>query len=322
MPPGRRRSRKTTTIWRAQLARRGVDIETLVERAQAFRVAVPSWGVGTGRHAVRALPRSRASPATSSRSSRTARSSSSSALHARASRCTSPGTAATILADLRASAQARGLYFDSMNSNTFQDQPGQPLSYKFGSLTPHRRGRAAAGHRAQPRMPRARRERSARARTRCGSATAATFPGQLHFRRALDRYLDSLRAIYRALPDGWRLFIEHKLYEPAFYSTVLNDWGTSYYCARELGDRARARSSISGTTRPNVNIEHDRGAPDPVRQARRVPLQRQQVRRRRPRCRLDQAVSAVPDLQRARRCRAAKACRVSTPPTCSTSRTT
>ena len=31
-----------------QLARRGVDIERLVERAAAFRVAVPSWGVGTG----------------------------------------------------------------------------------------------------------------------------------------------------------------------------------------------------------------------------------------------------------------------------------
>src|SRR2546428_6904618 len=31
-----------------QLARRGVDIEKLTERAMAFRVAVPSWGVGTG----------------------------------------------------------------------------------------------------------------------------------------------------------------------------------------------------------------------------------------------------------------------------------
>jgi L-rhamnose isomerase/sugar isomerase len=31
-----------------QLRRRGVEIERLVERAIAFRVAVPSWGVGTG----------------------------------------------------------------------------------------------------------------------------------------------------------------------------------------------------------------------------------------------------------------------------------
>ena len=31
-----------------QLARRGLDIEALVTRAAAFRVAIPSWGVGTG----------------------------------------------------------------------------------------------------------------------------------------------------------------------------------------------------------------------------------------------------------------------------------
>src|SRR6266487_2668547 len=31
-----------------QLARRGADIERLTERALAFKVAVPSWGVGTG----------------------------------------------------------------------------------------------------------------------------------------------------------------------------------------------------------------------------------------------------------------------------------
>ena len=28
-----------------------------------------------------------------------------------------------------------GLGFDAVNSNTFQDQPGQALSYKFGTLT-------------------------------------------------------------------------------------------------------------------------------------------------------------------------------------------
>ena len=45
-----------------QLARRGVDAEALVERAMAFRVAVPSWGLGIGRHTVRALSDSRRAP--------------------------------------------------------------------------------------------------------------------------------------------------------------------------------------------------------------------------------------------------------------------
>ena len=51
-----------------------------------------------------------------------------------------------------------------------------------------------------------------------------------------------------------RVFIEHKLYEPAFYSTVLNDWGISYYCARELGDRVSCLVDL-GHHAPNVNIE-------------------------------------------------------------------
>jgi L-rhamnose isomerase/sugar isomerase len=76
----------------------------------------------------------------------------------------------------------------------------------------------------------------------------------MHFRRALERYLESAREIYNALPDEWRVFLEHKLYEPAFYSTVINDWGTSYYCARELGPKAFCLVDL-GHHAPNVNIE-------------------------------------------------------------------
>ena len=64
------------------------------------------------------------------------------------------------------------------------------------------------------------------------------FPGQTNFRHALERYLDSMREIYTRMPDDWRLFIEHKMFEPAFYSTVISDWGTSYHCATELGEKA------------------------------------------------------------------------------------
>jgi L-rhamnose isomerase/sugar isomerase len=80
------------------------------------------------------------------------------------------------------------------------------------------------------------------------------FPGQVHARRALDRYLESLHDIYRALPSGCRLFLEHKLYEPAFYSTVINDWGTSYACAQALGERAFSLVDL-GHHAPNINVE-------------------------------------------------------------------
>jgi L-rhamnose isomerase / sugar isomerase len=80
------------------------------------------------------------------------------------------------------------------------------------------------------------------------------FAGQHHFRRVLELYLDSMRDIYKALPSDWRLFIEHKFYEPAFYSTVINDWGVSYHCARELGPQAFCLVDL-GHHAPNVNIE-------------------------------------------------------------------
>jgi L-rhamnose isomerase/sugar isomerase len=140
-----------------------------------------------------------------------------------------------------------------MNSNTFQDQPEQLLSYKFGSLTHTDAAvrRQAVEHNLH----------CIALGTKLGARShtvwigdGGNFPGQVHLRHALERYLDSLREIYRGLPGGWRLFIEHKLYEPAFYSTVLNDWGTSYHCVRELGEHAFSLVDL-GHHAPNVNIE-------------------------------------------------------------------
>ena len=240
-----------------QLARRGIDIEQMVARAAAFRVAIPSWGVGTGgtrfaRFPGPGEPRTlleklddcgivqalvRVTPEIS--------------LHIPWDKpaADGPGDAAGI----RAKLLALGLSIASMNSNTFQDQPGQALSYKFGSLshTDAAVRRQAIEHNLEC--------------LAIGCALGATshtvwigdggnFPGQIHFRRAIDRYIESLRAIYADLPEGWRLFIEHKCYEPAFYSTVLNDWGTSYLCARAVGDRCLSLVDL-GHHAPNVNIE-------------------------------------------------------------------
>jgi L-rhamnose isomerase/sugar isomerase len=235
-----------------RLARRGVDAETLVERAMAFTAAVPTWGLGAGgtrfaRFAMPGEPRNvfekledcevvfrltHATPGVS--------------IHV-------PWDKTENTAELRAFAHARGLFVDSTNSNTFQDHPGQRLSYKFGSLshTDAAVRQQAIEHNLECLAIGA--ALGARAHT-VWIGDGGNFPGQLHVRRALDRYLDSMHAIYRALPDNCRLFLEHKFYEPAFYSTVLNDWGTSYYCARELGDRAFSLVDL-GHHGPNVNVE-------------------------------------------------------------------
>lgn len=235
-----------------QLARRGADAETLVERAMAFRVAVPSWGLGSGgtrfaRFAIPGEPRNVFEKLEDAEVvCKLVRSTPGVSLHLPWDRTDNP-------AELRAFARARGLFFDSMNSNTFQDQPGQPLSYKFGSLSHTDSGvrRQAIDHNLE--CLETGLALGARAHT-VWIGDGGNFPGQQHFRRALERYLDSLKEIYAALPGDWRLFIEHKFYEPAFYSTVLNDWGTSYYCARELGDRAFSLVDL-GHHGPNVNVE-------------------------------------------------------------------
>ncbi|MEN3332191.1 MAG: L-rhamnose isomerase / sugar isomerase [Blastocatellia bacterium] len=234
------------------LRRRNIEIEDLTARAQAFRVAVPSWGVGTGGTRFARFPGlgeprdiyekledcaaifklARATPAIS--------------LHI-------PWDKPDDAAQLREFATERGLHFDAMNSNTFQDQPWQKLSYKFGSLThPDREvRRQAIEHNLE--CIEIGKLLGSKAHT-VWIGDGGNFPGQMHFRRALERYLESLGEIYAALPDDWRVFIEHKLYEPAFYSTVINDWGTSYYCARELGPKAACLVDL-GHHAPNVNIE-------------------------------------------------------------------
>jgi L-rhamnose isomerase / sugar isomerase len=234
------------------LWRRKVDIEDLVARAQSFRVAVPSWGVGTGGTRFARFPGTgeprdiyekledcgtifklvRSTPAVS--------------LHIPWDKPDDPS-------DLREFARARGLRFDAMNSNTFQDRAGQKLSYKFGSLThpdPEVR-RQAVEHNVE--CIEIGRVLGSKSHT-VWIGDGGNFPGQIDFRMSLERYLESAREIYRALPDDWRMFLEHKLYEPAFYSTVINDWGTSYYCARELGPKAFCLVDL-GHHAPNVNIE-------------------------------------------------------------------
>ena len=69
-------------------------------------------------------------------------------------------------------------------------------------------------------------------------ADGTNYPGQDDLRRRRHRLLESLQAIYGALPGGMRLLIEYKFFEPAFYATDLPDWGTSLLMAQKLGPQA------------------------------------------------------------------------------------
>lgn len=140
-----------------------------------------------------------------------------------------------------------------MNSNTFQDQPGQEHSYRSGSLSATDvsvREQAVTHNIDCIEIGKALGSEALTVWVGDGS----NFPGQQDFTRSFDRYLDSTASIYAALPDSWRMLLEHKMFEPAFYSTVISDWGSSLMAAQELGPKAQCLVDL-GHHAPNVNIE-------------------------------------------------------------------
>ncbi|MBD0285452.1 MAG: sugar isomerase, partial [Flavisolibacter sp.] len=82
----------------------------------------------------------------------------------------------------------------------------------------------------------------------------SSFPGQLNFRKAFQRTLESLQEVYAALPEDWKMFVEYKACEPNFYSMTVGDWGQSYLYATKLGPKAYTLVDL-GHHLPNANIE-------------------------------------------------------------------
>lgn len=233
------------------LDRRGINIAAIKSKVAKYGVAVPSWGVGTGGTRFARFPGTgeprdifdklddcgvinqltRATPSVS--------------LHF-------PWDAQPA-ADLNSKAEEVGLTFDAMNSNTFQDQENQLHSYKFGSLshTDAATRQQAVDHNIA--CIALGREIGSKALT-IWVGDGSNFPGQTNFTRQFERYLDATRQVYNALPDDWTLLTEHKMYEPAFYSTVVQDWGTNLLIAQQMGDKAKCLVDL-GHHAPNVNIE-------------------------------------------------------------------
>jgi L-rhamnose isomerase/sugar isomerase len=154
---------------------------------------------------------------------------------------------------IRSLATQYGLRFDAMNSNTFQDQPGQELSYKFGSLQHVDRSvrKQAIDHNIEVNQYGI--DLGSTALT-VWLADGSCFPGQLNFRQAFERTLESLKEIYNSLPSDWKMFVEYKAFEPNFYSMTVGDWGQSLLYTQKLGPKAKVLVDL-GHHLPNANIE-------------------------------------------------------------------
>ncbi|WP_276755457.1 L-rhamnose catabolism isomerase [Pseudoalteromonas marina] len=235
-----------------KLARNDINIEDITEKAQAFQIAVPSWGTGTGgtrfaRFPGEGEPRNIWEKLEDS------------AVINDLSQCTErvsphfPWDKVDDFTELKQFSDELNLSWDSINSNTFQDQPGQEHSFKYGSLSntsAESRDLAIAHNLDCIEWGKA-----------LGSKTLTVWvgdgsnhPGQQHFQSAFERYLESMKTIYAGLPSDWELHIEHKMFEPAFYSTIIQDWGSNILAAMELGPQAKSLVDL-GHHAPNVNIE-------------------------------------------------------------------
>ena len=228
------------------------NLKDILEKLEAFQVAIPSWALGTGgtrfgRFSGGGEP-GNLEEKISDIGLLHALNRSSGAISLHIPWDIPENTAAT-----KALAAQYDIRFDAVNSNTFQDQPDQAYSYKFGSL--HHTDKAvrqqAIAHNIEV----------IRYGVELGSKSLSLwlsddscFPGQLNFRGAFKRTLESLQEIYAALPDDWKLLIEYKAYEPNFYSTTIGDWGQSLLFASKLGPKAQTLVDL-GHHLPNANIE-------------------------------------------------------------------
>lgn len=234
------------------LERRGVEIAAIKGAVARFSVAVPSWGVGRGGTRFAKFPIAgeptdiHEKLADCAIAQQLCRVTPRVSLHF-------PWDKVDDYGALREEAKSLGLGFDAVNSNTFQDQPGQAHSYSSGSLASTIeavRLQAVAHNVACIEIGR---KLGSKALT-VWVGDGSNFPGQQDLSRAFDRYLEAAGDIYAALPEDWLMLLEHKLYEPAFYSTVISDWGSSILAAQSLGPKAKCLVDL-GHHAPSVNIE-------------------------------------------------------------------
>ena len=228
------------------------NVNDVLQKLISFNVAIPSWALGTGgtrfgRFSGGGEPRSLEEKIEDVGIIHALnRSSNSISLHI-------PWDIPENATAIKTLASQLGLHFDAVNSNTFQDQPNQKLSYKYGSL--HHVDKAvrkqAIEHNIEVIKYGVQLDSKALS---VWLSDGSNFPGQLNFRNAFQNTLESLQEIYDALPSDWKIWIEYKPYEPNFYSTTIGDWGQSYLLASKLGAKASTLVDL-GHHLQGTNIE-------------------------------------------------------------------
>jgi L-rhamnose isomerase/sugar isomerase len=243
-----RTDERTYRFLTENLSAGGVDVVGVEERLRAQELETPSWGYGdTGtRFAVfpqKGVPRDPFEKLADAAQ-----------VHALTGVCPSvavhiPWDRVDDYPELREHAESLGVRIGAVNPNLFQE-----LEYKLGSVChpdPAVR-RRATDHLLE----------CVEVAREVGSdvlslwfADGTNYAGQDSFAERRHRMVECLGEVYAAMPEGLRMLLEYKPYEPAFYHTDLADWGAALTACQRLGERAQVLVDL-GHHAKEVNIEY------------------------------------------------------------------
>lgn len=145
-------------------------------------------------------------------------------------------------------AAVHGITLGTINSNVFQDP-----DYMLGSVThPDPRVRRKATDHLLECVDIM--DASGSTDLKLWFADGTNYPGQDSIAARQDRLAAALMEVYARLGRQQRMLLEYKLFEPAFYTTDVPDWGTAYAHCLALGERAQVVID-TGHHAPGTNIE-------------------------------------------------------------------
>ncbi|MAS33415.1 MAG: L-rhamnose isomerase [Anaerolineaceae bacterium] len=231
-----------------RLTQAGVDVEQVKDKLKRQHIETPSWGYGNSgtRFKVFSWPGA----------ARNVHEKLDDAAYMHKLTGVAPTVALHIPWDktddwdaLKQYAADQGVGIGAINPNVFQDD-----QYKLGSIThpsPSVREEAVA-HMVE----------CCEIMGKTGSkllslwfADGTNYAGQDSIRGRKQRMEEALAETYKHLPDGGRMLIEYKFFEPAFYHTDLADWGMAFATALKLGPQAEVLVD-TGHHAQGTNIAH------------------------------------------------------------------
>ena len=209
-----------------------MDEPGVFDRLRRLEIETPSWGYGNSGTRFHVYPWPGAARTVHERLDDAA------LVHRLTGACPSvalhiPWDAVDDYGALRRYAEDQGLRIGAVNPNLFGDD-----AYALGSLChPDAGVRARALEHCRECIGIA--EEVGSSIVSLWLADGTNYPGQDDLRERHARLVATLEELYAALPDGMRLLVEYKFFEPAFYSTDLPDWGTAALLCRRLGPQAQ-----------------------------------------------------------------------------------